>query len=174
MSSALLGGLLGVAGGGAVGWTVFRLVPPAGVPAPDPGAAGAACLVVIAGLGAMSVPERRKRRRVLALAERLDEEGRTLWGPVAERITEHEARAGDPIPDAVQQHFTEARHALSKRDGRRALAALRHATVRMAIVLRPVVRAHPDDVLLAQALRDILVVRDQVVAQVVENRVALV
>ncbi|WP_331731295.1 hypothetical protein [Streptomyces sp. NBC_00073] len=62
---------------------------------------------------------------------------------------------------------------MSKKDGRRALAALRHATVRMAIALRPLARAHPDDVLLAQALADILVVRDQVVAHVGEHRVAL-
>ncbi|WP_405759567.1 hypothetical protein [Streptomyces sp. NBC_00073] len=40
VNSAMLGGLLGVVGGGAVGWTVYRLVPPTGVPAPDPGAVG--------------------------------------------------------------------------------------------------------------------------------------
>ncbi|WP_331731291.1 hypothetical protein [Streptomyces sp. NBC_00073] len=51
---------------------------------------------MIAGLGALSVPERRRRRRLLALAEGLDEQGRAIWGPVADRITEYEARIGDP------------------------------------------------------------------------------
>ncbi|MEU9030722.1 hypothetical protein AB0D46_25020 [Streptomyces sp. NPDC048383] len=129
---------------------------------------------MFAVVSALSVSERRRRRRLLALTEGLDERGRAIWGPVADRIAEYEARVGGPVPDAVRQHFAGAGQALRKKDGRRALAALRQATVRMVIALRPLVRAHPEDMLLAQALADVLVVRDQVVARVAEHQVALV
>ncbi|WP_328965589.1 hypothetical protein [Streptomyces virginiae] len=56
--------------------------------------------------------------------------------PVADRITEYEARVGAPVPDAVRQHFTGARLALTARAKPRRLRRY--------------------DVLLAQALADIL------------------
>ncbi|MGW1870909.1 hypothetical protein ACWCPS_35885 [Streptomyces mauvecolor] len=178
VASAVAGALLGVIGGG----TACFLTTKAGQHLPS-GGAGASRVESVTAVGlvaaavvyavAMSITGIRFRRRILAMAEGFEERCRTIWSPLADRIAAQEVLMGDPIPDAVRQHFTGAREALDKKDGHLALAQLRHGTVRMAIALRPLARANPDDVALAQALASTLAVRDQVVTQVAEHRVAL-
>ncbi|MFE3770900.1 hypothetical protein [Streptomyces sp. NPDC059122] len=105
------------------------------------------------------LPGRRRRSQQLQAAKRLDDRARPIWTSVADRLTEYDA------PGWVRLHFEGAEQAIGRRDGRQAIAELRHGTVRMAITLRPLTRAHPDDADIAAALTAALAVRDQAVAE---------
>ncbi|AJC61978.1 hypothetical protein GZL_p00048 (plasmid) [Streptomyces sp. 769] len=105
------------------------------------------------------LPGTRWRRQQLQVAKRLDDRARPIWTSVASRLTEYDA------PGWVRLHFEGAEQAIGRRDGRQAIAELRHGTVRMAIALRPLTRAYPADPDLAAALTATLAVRDQAVAE---------
>ncbi|MGW9047316.1 hypothetical protein ACWGQL_32900 [Streptomyces lydicus] len=145
-------------------WNLAQMLPLGGS-ALSPAKIAVFLALVAAEAVVILLPGTRRRCQQLQAAKRLDDRARPIWTSVANRLTEYDA------PDWVRLHFEGAEQAIGQRDGRQAIAELRHGTVRMAIVLRPLTRAYPADHDLATALTTTLAVRDQAVAEAAAHNV---
>lgn len=157
---AVLHGLVAAAIGALVGHLVSPLFPQPDEqpPAPSPFtvalvAGGAAVVAVFVVLGV--VRRRRRTRAARCQVERF----RALWEPLADKIATQEAHYGEYVA-TVQVLVKSAEQELAAHNTLAALAALRRAAIRMAIALRPLVRTHPDEPSLTEALTMTLAFRD--------------